>query len=154
MKRGRAAYKIQCLVDNKIFDNIEDLCKYYNMTFDQVAYRLDHIKDYKDGMNFIRLFDNSEALQSVKAVDSRKFVEKYGEKTVPLPGYEDKYTISTRGVITNIKDHDRVVPVKTKVDVKHKVILHTSDNKRTQTHDLKNLMKSAFGDPEADTLSK
>ena len=148
MAGRRANYKIRSLIDGKIFDNIDELCKYYNMTYDQVAYRLDHIKEYKDGMNFERIFDNSEALQSVEAVDSSKFVEKYGEKEVPVPGYEDKYTISTRGVVKNKRNFDRVIPVKTTVKTKHTVILHSIDNKKTQTHDLKNLMKKAFGDPE------
>lgn len=150
MGNGRN-YKIRCLKDGKVFDTIEELCNFYQMTYDQVAYRIDHIKDYKDGMNFERVIDNSEALKSVEAVDSSAFVEKFGDKTVPLPGYEDKYTISTRGVITNIKQYGRVVPVKTEVTVKHKVILHKiKDNKQqTQIHSLTNLMKQAFGDPNA-----
>lgn len=148
---NRRNYKIRCLNDNQIFDTIEELCAHYNMTYDQVAYRLDHVKEYKDGMNFVRVVDNEEALKSVEAVDSTAFVEKFGDITVPLPGYEDKYTISTKGVITNIKQYGRVIPVKTEVIVKHKVILHKiQDGKQqTQIHSLTNLMKKAFGDPNA-----
>lgn len=156
MAKGRD-YKIRCLTDGKVFDNIDELCEFYNMTYDQVAYRLDHIKEYKDGMNFVRVIDNSEALKTVEAVDSSAFVEKFGDQTVPLPGYEDRYTISTRGVITNVKQYNRVVPVKTEVTVKHKVILHkVKDGKQqTQVHSLTNLMKEAFGDPNAaDTFTQ
>lgn len=144
---NRSRYKIKCLRDDLVFDSVEDLCKHYGMTYDQVYYRIDHIKDYKDGLNFERIIDNTDALESVQAVDSQPFVDKYGDKTVPLPGYEDKYTISTKGVIRNIKSYNRVIPVKTTLVKKHTVILHTSDNKRTQTHSLVNLMKKAFGDP-------
>lgn len=148
---NRRGYKIKCLKDGKIFDTIEELCTFYNMTYDQVAYRLDNIKEYKDGMNFERIIDNSEALKTVEAVDSSAFVDKFGDKTVPLPGYEDRYTISTKGVITNIKQYNKVIPVKTEVTVKHKVILHrVKDGKQqTQVHSLTNLMKEAFGDPNA-----
>lgn len=147
MAAKRARYKIRCLKDGKVFDSVEELCKFYNMTYDQVYYRIDHIKDYKDGYNFERVVDNSEALKTVEAVDSSAFVEKYGDKTVDVPGYEGKYTISTKGVVTNTKVYDRVIPVKTEVTVKHKVILHSLDGKKTQTHSLINLMKKAFGDP-------
>ena len=151
MPARRAYYRIKCLNDNMVFDDIHDLCKYYNMTYDQVAYRLDHVKDYKDGYNFVRIPDNEEALKSVEAVDSSKFVEKFGDKTVDIPGYEGKYTISTRGVVTNVKQFGRVIPVKTKVTTKHTVILHGVNNKNTQTHSLINLMKKAFGDPDEET---
>lgn len=146
---SRPKYRIKCLKDEKIFDSIDELCKYYKMTYDQVAYRLDKVKDYKDGMNFVRIVDNTEALQSVKAVDSRKFVEKYGDKTVPLPGYEDRYTISTSGVITDIKRYNRVIPVKTVITKKQNVILNKGGT-TMQTHSIINLMKKAFGDPESE----
>lgn len=148
MKPRRPKYKIRSLIDGKEFDCIQDVCEYYNMTYDQIAYRLDKISDYKDGMNFERFYDNTEALKSVEAIDSHLFTEKYGDKTVPIPGYEGKYTISTKGVIRNIQNHDRVIPITTQVTTKHKVILHSIDNKQTQTHSVINLMKKAFGDPE------
>ncbi len=132
-----------------VFDSVDELCKYYGMTYDQVYYRIGHIKNYRDGLNFERIIDNTEAIESVKLVDSQPFVDKFGDKTVPIPGYEDKYTISTKGIIKNIKSYDRVIPVKTKIMKKHSVILHNSDNK-TQTYSLINLMKKAFGDPYAD----
>lgn len=146
---NRRKYKIKCLNDDKIFETIQDVCANYNMTYDQVAYRIDHVKEYKDGMNFVRVIDNTEALKTVEAVDSSAFVEKFGDKTVPVPGYEDRYTISTKGVITNLKQYNTVVPVKTEVITRHKVILHnTIDGKQTsQVHSLTNLMKAAFGDP-------
>lgn len=147
---NRRNYKIRCLNDDKVYDSIQDVCNAYSMTYDQVAYRIDHVKDYKDGMNFVRVIDNSEALKTVEAVDSSAFVDKFGDKTVPLPGYEDKYTISTKGVVTNVKQYGRVLPVKTEVTIKHKVILHkTVDGKQqSQVHSLTNLMKAAFGDPD------
>ena len=81
--------------------------------------------------------------------DVRKFVEKYGENTVPIPGYEERYTISTRGVITDIgsRNKGRVLPVKTQITVKHRTALHKGGT-TMQTHDVINLMKKAFGDPE------
>lgn len=147
---SRRGYRIKCLNDDRIFEDIQELCNFYGMTYDQVAYRLDHVKEYKDGMNFVRVIDNEDALESIKAVDTSSFTSKFGDRTVPLPGYEDKYTISTNGVITNIKQYNKVVPVKTETIVKHKVILHkVKDGKQqTQTHSLINLMKEAFGDPE------
>lgn len=145
---SRRYYRIKCLKDGKVFESLDDVLKEYNMTYDQVAYRLDHVKDYKDGFNFIRIPKNEDALKSVEAVDSSVFVEKFGDKTVPVPGYEDHYTISTKGVITDIQGYGRVIPVKTQTIVRHKVILHNKHNNATQTHSLINLMKKAFGDPE------
>lgn len=149
MAGRRRNYKIKCLKDGKIFDTMEELCEYYDRSLDSVQYRLDKVKEYKDGYNFVRVVDNTEALKTVEAVDSQPFVDKFGDKTVPVPGYEDRYTISTRGVITNIHQYGTVVPVKTKVTVSNKVILHR-DGGWTQTHDVENLMKKAFGDPSAD----
>lgn len=146
-KPSKPRYRIKCLKDGKIFETMDELCEYYHRTKDSVQYRLDVIKDYKDGYNFVRIFDNEEALKSVEAIDSSKFVEKYGDKTVPIPGYEGHYTISTRGVITNVQNHDRIIPIKTTVTVKHKAVLHKGGS-TMQTHDVINLMKSAFGDPE------
>jgi len=143
-------FKVRSVKDGRIFDSLEEVCKFYNMTYDQIAYRLDKPSNYHDGMNFERFYDNTEALKSVEAVDSSAFVEKYGDKTVPVPGYEGKYTISTKGVVTNIQNHNRILPVKTTVTVKHTVILHSLDKKQTQTHSLINLMKKAFGDPDAE----
>lgn len=145
----RAKYKIKSLKDGKIFDTLDELCEYYGRTRDSVQYRLDKPDNYQDGYNFERVYDNSAALQSTKAVDTRKFVEKYGEKTVPIPGYEDHYTISTRGVITDIRSHNRILPIKTTVTVKHKVILHKQKT-TMQTHDVINLLKKSFGDPDAE----
>lgn len=139
-------YKIKCVNDGKIFNTIDELCEYYGRTYDSVAYRLDHIADYKDGYNFVRVYDNEKALQSTKSIDCRAFVEKYGEKTVPVPGYDGRYTISTRGVIMDTKHGNRVLDIKTKVKVTHKVVLNKSGT-TMQTHDVINLMKKAFGDP-------
>ena len=120
------------------------------MTKFQISYRLDTIKDYKDGMNFIRLRNDEEALKTVENVDSKEYVDKFGDKTVPVPGYEDHYTISTKGVVTNIKSKPhRVLPVKTRVVVKNTVILH-SENK-TQVHSVEGLLKRAFGDLKENT---
>lgn len=146
----RSRYKVKCLKDGQIFDSVQELCKHYGMTYDQVYYRLDNPKDYNDGFNFVRIYDNTEALKSVEAIDSSKFVEKYGDKTVPVPGYEDHYTISTRGVITNVRSHNRVLPIKTIKTVKHKVILN-KEGTTMQTHDVINLMKKAFGDPNEES---
>ena len=150
MAGRKANYKIRCLKDGKIFDNIDELCEYYGFTKDQVAYRIDHIKDYKDGYNYERVIDNTEALKTTENIDSAAFVEKFGDKTVPLPGYEGKYTISTKGVITNVKNYGTVVPVKTDIIVRNRVILHNLEG-RTQTHKVENLMKKAFGDPAEET---
>lgn len=146
MAKGRiATYKIKCLTDGNIFNNLKECCAYYNMTKDQVSYRLDVVKDYKDDMNFIRLRNDEEALKTVENVDSKEYVEKFGDRTVPIPGYEDRYTISTKGVITNIKSKPhRVLPVKTKVVVKNTVILHNEN--KTQVHSVEGLLKKAFGD--------
>lgn len=148
MSRGkRANYKIKCVNDDRVFDTLQDACNYYNMTKDQINYRLDVIKDYHDGMNFVRIPDDEEALKTVEAVDSQKYVDKFGDKTVPIPGYEDRYTISTKGVVTNIKATcPWVLPVKTKVTVKNTVILHT--DYKTQTHSVEGLLKRAFGEIE------
>ena len=150
--KGRARkYKIRCLKDGKIFEDIHELCTFYGFTIDQVNYRLDDGKEHKDGYSYERVweFDNTEAIESTKAVDSKKYVEKYGDKTVPVPGYEDYYTISTSGVITNTKTAPgEVLKVKTKVTVKNTVILHR-EHGWTQVHNVENLLEKAFGDPEA-----
>lgn len=139
-------YKIQCVNDGKIFDTMEDLCKYYDRTHDSVSYRLDNPSNYKDGLNFIRVWDDSDALASTRAIDTRAFVEKFGDQTVPVPGFENHYTISTQGVVTNILSHNRIMPVKTTVNTKHTVILQ-KEKTTMQTISVKNLMKKAFGDP-------
>lgn len=148
MRKGRRLnYKIQCVNDGKLFDTVSDVCEYYKMTIDQVSYRIDHVKEYHDGMNFIRVPDDEAALKTVEAVRSEKYVEKFGDKTVPVPGYEDRYTISTKGVVTNIKAKcPWVLPVKTQVTVKNTVILH--NDYKTQTHSVEGLLKRAFGEIE------
>ena len=151
MGKGRTAnYRIQCVTDGKVFSNIKECCEYYNMTKDQISYRLDNVKNYKDGMNFIRLRNDEEALKTVEAVNSAVYVEKFGDVTVPIPGYEDRYSISTKGVITNIKSKPpRVIAVKTKVVVKNTVILH--NDYKTQTHSVEGLLKRAFGEIKENT---
>lgn len=145
MAGRRVTYKIQCTTDGKIFDTMQELCEYYHMTKDQVSYRLDKPSNYHDGMNFNRIPDDTEALKSVEAVDTKAYEEKFGDKTVPLPGYEGLYTISTKGVITRVKGVcPHVVPVKTTVTVKNTVILH--NDYKTQTHSVQGLLKRAFGD--------
>ena len=149
----RADYKIQCVNDGRIFDTIDDLCEFYHRSYDSVAYRLDHVKDYQDGYNFVRVYDDTEAVQSAKAIDTRAFEAKYGDKTVPIPGYENKYTISTNGVIRDITKKGKAVKIKTNVTVKHKVVLHKGGT-TMQTHDVINLMKKAFGDPDAEVTAQ
>lgn len=140
-------YKIKCLKDDRIFDTLQEVCQFYNMTKDQISYRLDVVKNYKDGMNFVRVSNNDEAIKTTENVDSAKYVEKFGDKTVPVPGYEGHYTISTKGVVTNIKSKPpRVLSVKTTIKVKNTVILH-GENK-TQTHYVEGLLKKAFGEVE------
>lgn len=151
-KKQRAEYKIKCLKDGKIFNNLREVCEFYGFTKDQVQYRLDDGLQHKDGYSYVRVWDwsknNAEAIETTKSVDSRKYVEKYGDKTVPLPGYEDFYTISTSGVITDIQNHDKVLKIKTKVTVKNTVILHKRGTQWTQVHNVENLLAKAFGDPE------
>jgi len=147
-KGRQARYKIKCLKDGLVFNTIDELCKHYGFSKDQVMYRLDDGREHKDGYSYERVweFDNTEALETVKNVDSAKYVEKFGDKTVPLPGYEDRYTISTSGVITNIKTAPgEVLKVKTKKVVKNTVVLH-KDHGWTQVHNVENLLESAFGD--------
>lgn len=152
--QGRYAnYKIQCVNDGKVFNNIYEVCDYYKMTKDQVAYRLDVVKEYHDGMNFIRIpneEDDKEAMESIKSVNCQQYIDKFGDKTVPIPGYEGIYTISTNGLITNVKSKPRrYVKVKSKVTVKNTVILHNGDrNYTTQVHSVEGLLKKAFGDVE------
>ena len=150
MAGRKAKYKIKCLKDGKVFNNIDEVIAHYGLTADQVLYRLDDGLQHKDGYSWERVWewDNTEAIESTKAVDSKAFVEKFGDKTVPLPGYEDRYTISTSGVITNTKSAPgEVLKVKTKVTVKNTVILH-KDGGWSQVHNVENLLKKAFGDPE------
>ena len=59
---NRRKYKIKCLNDDKIFETIQDVCANYNMTYDQVAYRIDHVKEYKDGMNFVRVIEDRKSV--------------------------------------------------------------------------------------------
>ena len=154
MSKTKSKYKIKCLRDGKIFDTMEEACAFYGKTKDAIAWRLSDGVDHKDGWNWERVIDNTEALESVKAVQSQPFVEKFGDKTVPLPGYEDKYTISTSGVITSILKHNagKVCKVKSQVKVKNTVILHRGNI--TQVHNVENLLKKAFGDPEAEDQSQ
>ena len=147
---GRTAnYKIKCLKDGRVFDTIEEAGAFYGKSRDAIQWRLSDGVNHKDGWNWEKVWDNTEALKTVEAVDSKPFVDKFGDKTIPLPGYEDRYTISTRGVITKIANKSQeVVKVKTKVTVKNTVILH-GDGGWSQTHNVENLMKKAFGDPDA-----
>lgn len=150
--KQRAEYKIKCLKDGRIFNNIQEVCEAYGFTKDQVNYRLDDGLEHKDGYSYERVWDwsenNAEAIESTKAVDSKKYVAKYGDKTVPLPGYEDYYTISTSGVITDIQNHGKILKIKSKVTVKNTVILHKRGTQWSQVHNVENLLSKAFGDPE------
>ncbi len=148
MKQRKAEYKIKCCNDGLVFDTIDELCTHYGLTYDQVAYRLDKGNIYQDGRYYERVYDNTEALESTKTVDSKPFVDKYGDKEVPVPGYEDRYTISTSGVIRDMKHGGKVMKIKSKTIVKNKVILYKPN--QPQVHDVENLLKKAFGDPTKD----
>lgn len=141
-------YKIKCLKDGKVFDTMAEACAYYGKSKDAIQWRLSDGIDHPDGWNWEKVWDNTEALETTKAVKSQPFVDKFGDKTVPVPGYEDRYTISTRGVITKIANKSQeVLKVKTQVYVKNTVILH-GEGGWSQVHNVENLMKKAFGDPE------